>query len=92
LDDPNRTEKGGMSNMKRKWIVAVLAAALLALPLVGLNLAQACDQLNPAGSAECGGRHTAAKSGGVEPKSWTTLQILVLWLNKNSLIHKIQVC
>jgi hypothetical protein len=33
--------------MKRKWIVAVLAAALLALPHIGRNLAQVCDQLNP---------------------------------------------
>jgi hypothetical protein len=56
LDDTNCAEEGGLSNMKRKWIVAVLAAALLALPHVGLNLAQACDQLNPAGTAEGGAK------------------------------------
>ena len=38
--------------MVKKWISAAAVAALLALPVVGVNSAQACD-LNPAGSA-CG--------------------------------------
>ena len=38
--------------MVKKWISAAAMAAILALPVVGVNLAQACD-LNPAGTA-CG--------------------------------------
>ena len=40
--------------MNKKWISAAAVVALLALPIVGVNLAQAEDQLNQAGCAESG--------------------------------------
>ena len=42
-------------NLKLYALTALLTLSLVvglsALPIVGVNLAQACDQLNPAGSA-----------------------------------------
>ncbi len=40
--------------MFKKWLSAAAVAALLALPVVGVNLAQAEDHLNPAGCALSG--------------------------------------
>ena len=40
--------------MNKQWISAAAVVALLALPFAGVNLAQAGDQLNPAGAALAG--------------------------------------